>query len=126
MLLCAPLLLHRGSGRWDVRLLTVGRPLFTLVQPTITAPFLWIALFTGGGLVTTALITLGYAGLTLFAGSFQESTMMVLARGWMERATAVAVAGGYANLHMWLAYLGLPGWIPWGALVASAGPGVCV
>jgi hypothetical protein len=123
MLLCALLLLHRGPGRWNVRLLTVGMLLFTLVQPTITAPFLWIALFTGGGLVTTALITLGYAGLTLFAGSFQESTMMVLARGWMERATAVAVAGGYANLHMWLAYFDLQVWILWASLLAFAALG---
>jgi hypothetical protein len=123
MLLCALLLLHRGPGRWNVRLLTVGMLLFTLVQPTITAPFLWIALFTGGGLVTTALITLGYAGLTLFAGSFQESTVMVLARGWMERATAVAVAGGYANLHMWLAYFDLQVWILWASLLAFAALG---
>ncbi len=124
MLLCALLLLHRSPRRWSIRLLTVGMLLFALVQPTITAPFLWIALFAGGGLVTTVLVTLGYVGLTLFAVSFQESTAMVLARGWMERATVVAATGGYANVHMWLACLGLQEWILAVSLLVFAALGV--
>jgi hypothetical protein len=110
-LLCALLLLHQNRGQWHIRLLAVGMLLFALVKPTITAPFMWMALFAGGGLLTTALITFGYAGLTLFAVSFQESTLTVLARGWIEAATAVAAEGGYANLHMWLACLDLQEWI---------------
>jgi len=111
MLLCALLLLRRSPRRWRARLLAVGMLLFALVKPTISAPFLWLALFAGGGLLTTGLVTLGYLGLTLFALPFQESTVMVLAYGWMERATAVAATRGYANLHMWLACLDLQEWI---------------
>jgi len=123
MLLCALLLPHRNPRRWHVRLLAVGMLLFALVKPTITAPFLWIALFAGCGLLTTALIILGYAVLTLFAVFFQESTVTVLAQGWMERATAVAGTGGYANLHRWLASLDLQEWTLGASLLVFAALG---
>ena len=76
-LLCALLLLHQGRGRWHIRLLAVGLLLFALVKPTVSAPFLWMVLFAGSGLTTMPLIALGYLGLTLFAVSFQESTLAV-------------------------------------------------
>ena len=123
MLLFALLLLHRGHGRWRVRLLAVGLLLFALVKPNISAPFLWIALLAGGGLLTTLLVILGYAGLTLFAVSFQESTVTVLAQGLMERATAVAATAGYANLHTWLASVDLQEWILGASLLVFAALG---
>jgi hypothetical protein len=123
MLLVALLLLHRSHRRWHVRLLAVGMLLLALVKPTITAPFLWMVLFAGGGLLTVALIILGYAGLTLFAMFFQESTPTVLAQGWMERAMVVAATGGYANLHRWLASLGLQEWTVCASLLVFAALG---
>jgi hypothetical protein len=111
------LLLLRDSHRsWRVQLLAAGLLLFTLVKPTISAPFLWMALFSGGGLVTIALIIVGYAGLTLFTLSFLEPTVRVWARVWMERATTLAGTGGYADLHRWLASVGLQQWTLWASL----------
>lgn len=126
MLLFALLLLHRSRGQWRVRLLAAGLLLFALVKPTISAPFLWIPIFAGGGLLTTLLVLLGYAGLTLFALLFQESTPTVLAQGWAERATVVAATGGYANLHKWLACLDLQEWMLWVSLLVFAALGFWV
>ncbi len=123
MLLFALLLLRGSRGRWRVRLLAAGLLLFALVKPTISAPFLWIPLFASGGLLTTLLVILGYAGLTLFALLFQESTPTVLAQGWTERATVVAATGGYANLHKWLACLDLQEWMLWVSLLVFAALG---
>ena len=111
------LLLRDSHGSWRVQLLAAGLLLFTLVKPTISAPFLWMALFSGGGLVTIALIIVGYAGLTLFTLSFLEPTVRVWARVWMERATTLAATGGYADLHRWLASLGLQQWTLWASLL---------
>jgi hypothetical protein len=123
VLLFALLFLRESHGEWRVRLLAAGLLLFTLVKPTISAPFLWIVLFAGGGLTTMALTALGYLGLTIFAVSFQESTLAVLARQWMGAATLVAAEGGYANLHTWLAYVGLQEWILWASLLVFAALG---
>lgn len=123
-LLCALLLLHQDRGQWHIRLLAVVLLLFALVKPTVSAPFLWMLLFAGGGLTTIALIALGYLGLTLFAVSFQESTLAVLARGWIEAAIVVAAEGGYANLHTWLASVDLRQWILCAPLLVFAALGV--
>jgi len=116
-LLCALLLLRRNRGEWHTRLLAVGLLLFALLKPTLSAPFLWMVLFAKGGLITMALASFGYLGLTVFAASFQEPTLAVLARRWVENATLVAAEGGYANLHTWLAYVGLQEWILWATLL---------
>jgi len=125
-LLCALLLLRRNQGQWRIRLLAVGLLLFALVKPTLSAPFLWIMLFAGGGLTTLALVALGYLGLTLFALSFQESNLAVLARQWLGSATLVAAEGGYANLQTWLANAGLQEWILWASLLVLVALGFWV
>jgi len=111
LLLFALLLLRDSHGEWRVRLLAAGLLLVTLVKPTISALFLWIAVFIGGGLVTTVPVVVGYAALTIFALPFQESPPAVLAREWNARATVAAATGGYANLHRWLAAFDLEEWI---------------
>ena len=124
MLLFALLLLRRSRRQWRVRLLAAGLLLFALVKPTISAPFLWMVLFAGGGLTTIVLIALGYLGLTLFAVSFQEPTLTVLAREWIEGATVVAAEQGYADLHTWLASSDLHQWILWASLLVFAALGM--
>jgi len=123
VLLFALLLLRDSHGEWRVQLLAAGLLLFTLVKPNTTAPFLWIALFVGGGLLTTLLVVLGYAGLTLFALPFQTSTPAVLAQGWTERAAVLAATGGYANLHKWLASIDRQEWTVWVSLLVFAALG---
>ena len=125
-LLCALLLLRRNRGEWHTRLLAVGLLLFALLKPTLSAPFLWMVLFAKGGLTTVALVALGYLGLTLFAVSFQESNLAVLARQWLGSATLVAAEGGHANLQTWLANAGLQEWILWASLLVLVALGFWV
>jgi hypothetical protein len=125
-LLFGLLLLNRNSGRRRVSLLAIGLLLFTLAKPNISAPFLWIALFSGGGLLTSLLIALGYGALTILALPFQESAPAVLAQGWAARATAAAGRGGYANLQRWLAYAELHQWMLWASLLAFVALGLWI
>ncbi len=119
-LLFTLLLLRDSRGERRVRLLAVSLFVLTLVKPTISAPFLWIVLFVGGGLLTILLVILGYAGLTLFALPFQTSTPAVLAQEWTERAAVLAATGGYANLHKWLASIDRQEWTVWLSLLIFA------
>ena len=125
-LLFGLLWLNRNPGRSPVWLLAVGLLLFTLAKPNISAPFLWIALFAGGGLLTSLLIVLGYGALTIFALPFQQSAPAVLAQAWTARATAAAGRGGYANLHRWLAYLDLHQWMVWASLLVFVALGLSI
>ncbi|HZX14162.1 MAG TPA: hypothetical protein VFF49_07160 [Thermodesulfobacteriota bacterium] len=108
-LLAGLLLLQKGKQNWSKDILASAFILFALVKPSITVPFFWIVLFIPGRLRPALLITLGYIGLTLFAVSFQEPGLLSLIHDWTVRISAVAVRveGGYANLSIWLAALGL-------------------
>src|SRR3990170_7368736 len=109
-LLAGLLLLQKGKQNWSKDVLASAFILFALVKPSITVPFFWIVLFVSGRLRPALLITLGYIGLTLFAVSFQEPGLLSLLRGWLYRASEVTVEAAYANLHTWLAALGLAEW----------------
>jgi len=109
-LLAGLLLLQKGKQNWSKDILASAFILFALVKPSITVPFFWIVLFVSGRLRPALLITLGYIGLTLFAVSFQEPGLLSLLRGWLYRASEVTVEAAYANLHTWLAALGLAEW----------------
>jgi hypothetical protein len=125
-LLVGLLWLHRSQGSRRLRLAAAGLLLFTLAKPTISAPFLWIVLLSGGGLLITLLVLFGYVGATLFALPFQSLAPKVLAQGWAQRATTVAATGGYANVHRWLAYFELRDWIFPVSLLAFAALGIWV
>jgi hypothetical protein len=125
-LLFGLLLLNRSSGRRQVSLLAAGLLLFTLLKPNISAPFLWIALFAGGGLLTVVFVVSGYMALTILALPFQESAPLVLAQGWAARAAALANRGGYANVDRWLAYLGLQEWMLWASLLVFVALGLWI
>src|SRR3972149_452115 len=108
-LLAGLLLLQERRRSWSKDILASIFILLALVKPSITVPFFWIVLFVSRRLRPALLITLGYIGLTLFAVSFQEPGLLSLIHDWTVRISAVAVRveGGYANLSIWLATLGL-------------------
>ena len=110
MLVTAVLLLQQGEGGWQEDLVAVGLLLGALVKPSVSIPFLWVALFVRGKAWAISLALLGYVALTLFAVSFQKQGLVVLLQQWLERASAVAARQGYGNLHIWLASLALQGW----------------
>jgi hypothetical protein len=114
MMLVGLLMLHRRRRERQARLLASALILATLVKPSISVPFLWLVLFVPRSAGPVSLIALGYCILTLFAASFQDSTLTVLLHNWLSRSSSVAVTDGHgnvANLHVWLGSLGLKEWI---------------
>jgi hypothetical protein len=114
MMLVGLLMLHRRRRERQARLLASALILVTLVKPSISVPFLWLVLFVPRSAGPMSLIALGYCILTLFAASFQDSTLTVLLHNWLSRSSSVAVTDGHgnvANLHVWLGSLGLKEWI---------------
>jgi hypothetical protein len=85
--------------------------LLALVKPTVTAPFIWIALFLPGGLRPVLLASIGYAALTVFALGFQPQDPLTLFREWQGRTQDLAASGGYANLHRPLIRFALERWL---------------
>jgi hypothetical protein len=108
------MLLIRKEGNLYHDLLGAALILLTLVSPTIAAPFFWLVLFVPGRLRPAVLVLLGYIVLTLLAWSFQEGSLGSLIRAWMEigerGARAGSMAGGYSNVHSFLAPLQLKAW----------------
>lgn len=123
LLLTAILLLARSQGCWRVDLLVALLFLIALVKPSVTAPFFWLVLFVPGRLWPALLIVGGYIGLSLFATTYQTVGLLELTRGWLERSSATAATFGYANLHAWLASMGLERWMGVASVLALLGLG---
>lgn len=104
-------MLHRHAPGWRRDLLSSGLLLLAMIKPPVSIPFLWLALFAPGGIVVVSLVVVAYAGLTIFAASFQQTDLPTLLQEWLNRAAAVALRGGYADLHTWMNSLGLEQWI---------------
>jgi hypothetical protein len=114
MMLVGLLMLHRKRAERQAHLLASALILATLVKPPISVPFLWLVLFVPRSPGPVSLVVLGYSILTLFAVSFQDSTLTVLLHNWLFRSSSVAVTTGHgnvANLHVWLGSVGLKEWI---------------
>ncbi len=89
-----------------------------LVKPTISVPFFWAAICLPGRWRPALLAALGYAALTLFAAGFQPGGVLPLLSKWLQLGLAEAERGGYGNLHIWLAAIGLRHWnVPASAIV---------
>lgn len=72
-----------------------------LVKPSVSAPFFWIALFSGR-LQAALLIVLGYLLLTGFAATFQQAGITELMINWLTLSSNLgAMTGkGSTNLHI--------------------------
>jgi hypothetical protein len=123
------LLLDRQQG-WQIDVFAGVLILLALVSPTIAAPFFWLVLFVPGTFRPAALISLGYGALTLLAISSQQRDPLSVLLRWHVRARdgvlGGAVRGGYANLHSWLAAVGLEDWNRSASLLVLAALGVWV
>jgi hypothetical protein len=102
------LILEKARAEWHRSLLAALLVLMSLVKPSIAAPFFWIVLFVSARLTVPLLVVIGYFLLSLLAASFQESGLITLLQDWMKDTQSVT--GGYANLYIWLAALGLKKW----------------
>jgi hypothetical protein len=81
-LLAGVLILARRPVDWRTDLLAALLILFTLIKPTLSAPFLWLVLLLPGRLRPTLLVATGYVALTCFAVLFQPDGWDVLLRYW--------------------------------------------
>jgi hypothetical protein len=102
MLLCSK---ESGLGK---EFLGAALFLLALAKPTVSAPFFWIVLFSTGRLRAVLYVVFGYVGLTLFATSFQESSIPMLFRDWL--ANPGIELRGVSNLKAWLGSVGLKQW----------------
>jgi hypothetical protein len=124
MLVAGLLLLCRRPCGLGGDLIGAALVLFTLVKPSVTVPFFWIVLLVPGRLRPAILVAAGYGVLTLFAVSYRSEGPFALFRSWVARSSAAAVRSGYANLHIWLATLGLGQWILLSSFLALVALGI--
>ncbi len=107
VLLASLLLVEKRGPCWKRDLASASLFLFALVKPAITIPFVWLYLFRSERWRPVLLTVLGYAAITWFAVSFQSAPLTGLLGEWLNRGSAAALRGGYANVHSWLSTLGL-------------------
>ena len=109
-ILITGMLLLRQERGWRADALAAVLLLITLIKPSISIPFFWIALFVAHSLRPAILVVLAYCTLTVFAASFQQGHLISLLGEWLARASDAAVKqgqGNVANLHVWLGNIGL-------------------
>jgi hypothetical protein len=127
-LLVGILLLERRPADWRRDLLAAALVLFGLLKPSVAAPFVLVVMLRGTSQERwrpTALIGVGYAGLTVLAASFRDAGVVSLLRTWVGAATEQAgwqygTQGAYGSVHHWLGAMGLERWNGPASLVALA------
>jgi hypothetical protein len=114
LVIASCLLLGRDRRSWGIDLAAALLMLGALVKPSLSAPFLWIALCVPRSTRPALLIGGGYVLATLAAVSFQDAGLVDLLRSALSREAQMAVRdvpGNVANLHIWLSHAGLAAWI---------------
>ncbi len=94
-----------------------------LVKPSVTAPFLWPALFGASRVRLAPMLTIGagYLGLTLLAASYQPVGLMEVLSTLGTRGADFTGDWSYANVTALLTDLGLIRWsLPTSALVFAS------
>lgn len=129
-LIYALLLLQREDYSWKTELAACLLFLLALVKPSATAPFFWIVLFVPGRLKAALVIVTGYAGLTLFAGSFQNQTLFSLMLDWLASSREIlsgpATYFSQSNIHSWFLTLGIEEWTSPASLLILALLGIWI
>jgi hypothetical protein len=123
-LLAGILLLRRSAGGWRDDAVAALLLLFALAKPTVSAPFIWLALVIPGRLRPAVLVIAGYAALSVLATTFQAAGLVELFRGWLAMSERTVVSGGHANIHIWLARLGEARLMPFASLLLLLSTGV--
>ena len=103
------LIVRRNS--WLTDLAGAALLVYALIKPTISAPFLCVALFAPRRLRPAVLVGLGYAGLTLFTASYLHKDLLELLRAWVANLPNLVARHGNTNLNNWLVGLGLDAWL---------------
>jgi hypothetical protein len=111
ILLIALLVLPRQAPGWRRDIAAALLLAFTLVKPTISAPFFWAALIAYGGVRVVLLTAAVYVGLTMFAAAFQDATLWDLLKTCVMNGAKQAALAPDVNLQFALRQLGLEAWM---------------
>ncbi len=123
--LLGALLLLRGEASLSREIGAAGLVLIALAKPTISLPFLWVALAVARRIRPFALIIALYLIATLVSSTFQSANPVELAVAWI-RQSGRYLEGGYGDLQTALLSLNLAGWANPGALAAFLIAGIWI
>lgn len=119
--LAVGVLLLRNKKSWVNDFLAAALIVVSLAKPSISAPFFWIVLFVPKRITLALAVAAGYVALTLVAGSFQPTNLIVLIQQWSRESSLIAAYWGTSNTSIWLARLGLVDWMmPTSLLILGA------
>jgi hypothetical protein len=114
LLIAGCVLLRHPAPGWRIDIAAAVLLLGALAKPSLSAPFLWLALCVPRSLRPALLIGAGYVLATVFAASFQDAGVLDLLGAALSRQSQTAVRdgpGNVANLHIWLSHAGRGAWI---------------
>ena len=123
LLLTGLLVLAHQDRSWKRDLIAAALLVATLIKPTFSVPFFWVAFFRGG-IRFTVLAVGGYIALTLWGAAFQHDSLLALIQGWLGQSGNVEATTAHANLHSWLANAGLQDWYVPGSLLVLVTAGL--
>lgn len=130
MLVTGLCLLASGPRGWPGDVLAASLVVFSLAKPSVTLPFFWIVLFTPGRIRPALLVCIGYVALTLFAASFQDTSVVVLIQQWLTSAANTTMDASTKwstwDLHVLLEALGWQGLVTPVTLLVLAALGLYV
>jgi len=124
-LLAGVLVLNRERNALGDDLIAAALLTWTLLKPSVAAPFLWVFLFGWQRWRPVLVIVVMYAVLTLVATAFQKESLPTLFEMFLKSASAtVSRFPGTRNVHALLADVGLEKWIPLSSGIIFAALGV--
>lgn len=109
-LLIGILWLHREPPSWPRDVVVAALLVWSLVKPSLSVPFFWVALCGMGALRVMLLVAAGYVVLTCGALWFQPAAPVALVHELRVNMAGLAFRGGYGNVNTWLLSAGLAEW----------------
>ena len=100
-----------GRARWRDALGASMLIVVALVKPTLSAPFVWLACITPSRWRPVVTIGVTYVALSAIAAAAQGAGLPELLASWLaQTGVQTTPLEGTANVHRWLAILGLENW----------------
>jgi hypothetical protein len=109
-LVAALLLLRHPRKTWGIDITAALLMLVALIKPTLSLPFVWVALVAARRIRPLVLTSVSYLFLTLLAARFQHTQLLTLADQWWNQTRSIGLGGGYGDLHTGLAFMQLESW----------------
>lgn len=124
-LLAGVLVLNLERNTWGDDLVIAALLTWTLVKPSVAAPFLWVFLFGWNRWRPLLLVFIMYSFLTLVAAAFQKESLPALLEMFFRNASMTVIHyPGTRNIHALLADIGLSEWMPLCSVLMFAALGV--